>query len=232
MKADAIASQGERKDEAKAKTAEQFAQVLTRLVSATILTQAQADEILSQYNLGGDAQEQAIKRLRTLLQEQKVTEKHEKGLEQFTQSLTRLVGAGVLTQAQADEILAQYKLGGDAQEQVTKRLRTLLQDQQTAEKRAKGAAEFAQTLPRLVGAGVLTQAQANEILAQYNLGGDAQEQVIKRLKALLSAEKPKRDEKKDLKADEKKTEKREQADEKSPPSSVRSRPAPRRAPKP
>lgn len=106
------------------------------------------------------------------------------------------------------------------------------QGERKDEAKAKTAEQFAQVLTRLVSATILTQAQADEILSQYNLGGDAQEQVIKRLKALLSAEKPKRDEKKDLKADEKKTEKREQADEKSPPSSVRSRPAPRRAPKP
>lgn len=95
--------------------------MLMRLVAAGVITRAQADEIMTQYNLGGEAKKTVLKRLRTLLQE----EKAEQG---FTQMLKRLVGASILTQAQADEALAQFNLGGDAKESVIKRIRALLQD--------------------------------------------------------------------------------------------------------
>jgi flagellar hook-basal body complex protein FliE len=129
----------------------------------------------------------------------------EKAKAQFAQVLTRLVGAGVITQVQADEIMVQYNLGGDAQKTVLQRLRTLLQD----EKAEQG---FTQMLTRLVGAGILTQAQADEALAQFNLGGDAKESVIKRIRALLQEKKDDGDKKRD----EKKNEKREKAEPKKP----------------
>ena len=128
-----------------------------------------------------------------------------KAKEHFSQVLARLVGAGVITRAQADEIMTQYNLGGDAQKTVLQRLRTLLQD----EKAEQG---FAQTLKRLVGAGILTQAQADEALAHFKLGGDAKESVIKRIRALLQEKKDDGDKKRD----EKKNEKREKAEPKKP----------------
>lgn len=75
----------------------------------------------------------------------------------------------------------------------------------------KAQEHFRQVLDRLVGAGVITQSQAAEILAQYNLGGDAQEQVIKRLRALLQDQK---EQKRDEKRGDKREEKRERKDEK------------------
>ena len=122
LKAEVVAKKDERSATAEAKAKEHFTQLLARLVGAGVITQAQADEIQTQYNLGGDAKETVIKRLRSLLQQEKADQ-------QFAQMLKRLVGAGVLTQAQADEALAQYKLGGDAKETVIKRLRSLLQEQ-------------------------------------------------------------------------------------------------------
>ncbi len=121
VKADTVAKSDERRAAADAKAKEHFAQVLTRLVAAGAITRAQADEIMTQYNLGGDAQKTVLQRQRTLLQE----EKAEQG---FTQMLKRLVGASILTQAQADEALAQFNLGGDAKESVIKRIRALLQE--------------------------------------------------------------------------------------------------------
>ena len=121
VKADTVAKNDERRAAADAKAKEHFAQVLTRLVAAGAITRGQADEIMTQYNLGGEAKETVLKRLRTLLQ----NEKAEQG---FTQMLKRLVGASILTQAQADEALAQFKLGGDAKESAIKRIRALLQD--------------------------------------------------------------------------------------------------------
>ena len=125
---------GERREAAKEKAQEHFLQVLNRLVGAGVITQAQADEILAQYNLGGEAQAQVVKRLRSLLQEQKAEE-------HFQQLLDRLIGAGVLTQSQADEILAQYNLGGEAQAQVVKRLRSLLQEQKEKDQERDGKRE-------------------------------------------------------------------------------------------
>lgn len=72
VKAEALAKKDERREAHEAKAAEHFRHLLGRLVAAEIITQAQADEILTQYNLGGEAKEQVIQRLRTLLQEQKV----------------------------------------------------------------------------------------------------------------------------------------------------------------
>lgn len=69
---------GERREAADEKAQEHFRQVLGRLVSAGVITQPQAAEILAQYNLGGDAQEQVIKRLRALLQDQKEQKRDEK----------------------------------------------------------------------------------------------------------------------------------------------------------
>lgn len=121
VKADTVTKSDERRAAADAKAKEHFAQVLTRLVAAGVITRAQADEIMTQYNLGGEAKETVLKRLRTLLQE-------EKAQQGFAQTLKRLVGAGILTQAQADEALAQFNLGGAAKESVIKRIRALLQD--------------------------------------------------------------------------------------------------------
>ena len=125
-----------------------------------------------------------------------------KAKEHFAQVLTRLVGAGVITRTQADEIMTQYNLGGEAKETVLKRLRTLFQE----EKAEQG---FTQILKRLVGANILTQAQADEALARFNLGGDAKESVIKRIRALLQEKKDDGDKKRDEKRDDKKDEKRE-----------------------
>ena len=76
---------------------------------------------------------------------------------------------------------------------------------------AKAQEHFRQILDRMVAAGVLTQPQAAEALAQYSLGGDAQEQVIKRLRALLQDQK---EQKREEKRDDKREEKRERKDEK------------------
>ncbi len=100
----------------------------------------------------------------------------------FQELLARLVGAGVLTQAQADEALAQYQLGGREQAQVIKRIRSLVQDE-------KAEQQFQKLLTRLVEAGLLTQAQADEALAQYLLGGEPKGQIVKRLRALIQGEK-------------------------------------------
>lgn len=70
-KADLRAKKGERREAATEKAKEHFLQVLNRLVAADVITQSQADEILAQYNLGGEEQEQVVKRLRSLLHEQK-----------------------------------------------------------------------------------------------------------------------------------------------------------------
>lgn len=70
-KADLQAKKGERREAATEKAKEHFLQVLNRLVEADVITQSQADEILAQYNLGGEEQEQVVKRLRSLLHEQK-----------------------------------------------------------------------------------------------------------------------------------------------------------------
>lgn len=83
-------------------------------------------------------------------------------------------------------------------------------DERRAAAEDKAEAHFAKTLARLVSAGVLTQAQSDEALAQFKLGGDARESVVKRLRALLhEGHEDKRDEKRTAK-EEKKGEQREQ----------------------
>lgn len=78
VKAEAQAKKGERREAAGEKARAHFLQILNRLVSAGVITRSQADEILAQYNLGGDAQEQVIKRLRALLQDQKEQKRDDK----------------------------------------------------------------------------------------------------------------------------------------------------------
>ncbi|MBM4411204.1 MAG: hypothetical protein FJ037_07780 [Chloroflexi bacterium] len=77
-KADLQAKKGERREAATEKAKEYFLQVLNRLVAADVITQSQADEILVQYDLGGEEQEQVVKRLRSLLHEQKGQDRDER----------------------------------------------------------------------------------------------------------------------------------------------------------
>lgn len=70
-KAEAQEKRDERRDAAEAKKREHFLQALNRLVGAGIITQPQADEILAQFELRGDARERAIKRLRALLEDRR-----------------------------------------------------------------------------------------------------------------------------------------------------------------
>lgn len=74
---------------------------------------------------------------------------------------------------------------------------------------AKAKEHFAQVLTRPVGAGVITRTQADEIMTQYNLGGEAKEAVLKRLRTLLQEKKNNGDKKRDEKRDDKKDEKRD-----------------------
>lgn len=84
-------------------------------------------------------------------------------------------------------------------------------DEHRAAAEDKAEAHFAKTLARLVSAGVLTQAQSDEALAQFKQGGDARESVIKRLRVLLhDGREDKRDEKRTAKDDKKKGEQGEQ----------------------
>lgn len=84
-------------------------------------------------------------------------------------------------------------------------------DERRAAAEAKAEAHFAKTLTRLVSAGVLTQTQSDEALAQFKQGGDARESVVKRLRALVhEGHEDKRDEKRTAKEEKKKGEQREQ----------------------
>lgn len=78
LKADLKDKKDERREAASDKAQQHVRQVLVRLVNAGVITQAQADEIIVQYNLGGDAQKQVIARLRSLLQEQKGQDRDER----------------------------------------------------------------------------------------------------------------------------------------------------------
>lgn len=78
VKTDLKGKKEERREAASDKAQQHVRQVLVRLVNAGVITQAQADEIIVQYNLGGDAQKQAIARLRSLLQEQKGQDRDER----------------------------------------------------------------------------------------------------------------------------------------------------------
>ncbi|RJQ11244.1 MAG: hypothetical protein C4558_03575 [Dehalococcoidia bacterium] len=71
VKAELQTKKSERREAAAEKAKEHFLQVLNRLVEANVITQSQADEILAQYNLGGEERAQIVKRLRSLLHEQK-----------------------------------------------------------------------------------------------------------------------------------------------------------------
>lgn len=71
VKAEAQEKRDDRREAAEAKKREHFLQALNRLVGAGIITQPQADEILAQFDLKGDAREQAIKRLRVLLDDRR-----------------------------------------------------------------------------------------------------------------------------------------------------------------
>lgn len=75
----------------------------------------------------------------------------------------------------------------------------------------KAEAHFAKLLDRLVGAGIITQAHADEALAQFKQGGEARASVVARLRALLQQE---HQEKRTAKPDEKK--KGEQREQKRP----------------
>ncbi len=78
-----------------------------------------------------------------------------------------------------------------------------------AEDRAE--AHFAKTLARLVSAGILTQAQSDEALAQFQQGGDARQSVVKRLRTLIhEGHQDKRDDKRTAKEEKRKGEQREQ----------------------
>lgn len=71
VKAEAQEKRDQRREAAEAKKREHFLQALNRLVGAGIITQPQADEILAQFDLKGDARERAIKRLRALLEDRR-----------------------------------------------------------------------------------------------------------------------------------------------------------------
>lgn len=76
LKATGEEKKDERRAAAEEKAQQHLTQALDRLIKAGVVTQAQADEIRAQFNLGGDARKQALEQLRTLLQEQKA-KKHD-----------------------------------------------------------------------------------------------------------------------------------------------------------
>lgn len=77
-KAAAQTKKGEQREAAQEKVQAQSLQALQRLVAAGVITQPQADEILAQYNLKGDARGQALKRVHTLLNDQKEQQREDK----------------------------------------------------------------------------------------------------------------------------------------------------------